>query len=97
MIPFLKAPVFSPKGLMVRALWIVVAFGVFTVLGVQEYTCVICGTSPSGNPADTAAILLGMGYCLLFFAFTMLAPSLFLGGIFMAILIAVSEKPPAQE
>ena len=80
---WLRAPTFSPKGFLVWAAVITVAFVICRVAGLTEYTSVLCGTSPSGDTADRAMILLGLICVLAHFSFVLLVPILILGaGIF---------------
>jgi len=59
---FSGAPFFSPRGFLDRALMLFLLFAICHVAGLREYTCVISGTSPTGDPADTAASMLGIAY-----------------------------------
>ena len=83
----MKANVFSPRGMLVRAAWILVAYAVFHLLGFRDYTCVFCGTSPSGDPGDQTAILLGIVYVFLYFSAVVVVPVLVLGAVILLLLL----------
>ncbi|HOT29931.1 MAG TPA: hypothetical protein PLU72_17275 [Candidatus Ozemobacteraceae bacterium] len=59
---FSGAPFFSPRGFLDRALMLFLLFAICHLAGLREYTCIISGTSPTGDPADTAASMLGIAY-----------------------------------
>lgn len=56
------ASFFSPRGFLDRAIMLLLLFAICHFAGLREYTCVISGTSPTGDPADTFASLLGLAY-----------------------------------
>ena len=97
----LNAFVFSPRGFFLRALLLILVLWVFNLLGYREYTCVICGTSPTGDPGDSTALLIGMCYALLNWATVMGAPILIgASGLFMIFLRYVArpeESLPPEE
>ena len=74
----INVPVISPKGFLVRAAIIGTIFLLLYIAGLKEYTCVLCGTSPTGNVADSWSAMLGVSYVLCYFAFIVLAPVLIL-------------------
>lgn len=59
---------------LVRALVVTVLFGISSAAGLVEYTSVISGTSPSGDPADTIAVILGLAHAGIWFAFVLGVP-----------------------
>jgi len=87
-----QAPVLSPAGLITRGLLIVVVYALFHGLGYRDYTCVFTGTSPTGNPNDQTAILIGFIYICLHFASVLVAPSLILGGILLAVFLRPLQR-----
>ena len=82
-----SARLFSPQGLLLRAALLVVFFLIVHILGLREYTTILCGTSPSGNHADVWSSLLGVLYIVFWFGLVLGAPILALAsGIFMLLL-----------
>ncbi|HEY3322840.1 MAG TPA: hypothetical protein VGP72_20465 [Planctomycetota bacterium] len=79
-----SAPVFSPQGMLLRALLLVFIFVLCHFLGWREYTTILCGISLSGNPGDAWASLKGVLYLLSWFGFILAAPILVISaGVFM--------------
>ena len=76
---FWRAPFCSPCGLVLRAGLVALLFVVAHVAGWRENTCILCGTSPTGNPGDLLPILLGVLYVLFYFGFVLVVPILLLG------------------
>lgn len=75
----------TPKALLVRAAIMVVAFLLAHVLGLREYTSILCGTSPSGEVADRVSTLKGAIYGVLYFLAVLAAPiSVIAAGILFA-------------
>ena len=74
----INVPTISPSGFLVRAALITAIFLLLYLAGLKEYTCVLCGTSPTGNVADSWSAMLGVSYVLCYFAFIVLAPVLIL-------------------
>ena len=68
----------SPRGLLVRALLIALAFEVVHALGWRDETRFLSGTPGSAR--------LGILYVFLYFAFVLIAPALVLAGGVLAIL-----------
>lgn len=68
------APFFSPRGFLERALMLFLLFAVCHLAGLREYTCIISGTSPTGDPADTAASMLGIAYFATYSLALLVAP-----------------------
>jgi hypothetical protein len=66
--------VFSPGGLLSRAVALALLYLVAHLLGFREYTSILCGTLPSGG-----AIALGVATIVLHFAFVLVVPVLVLG------------------
>ena len=73
-----KAPMFSPKGFLARAIFISAAFLIFHAIGLRQYTTILSGTSQSGDTADMWAVFVGMTYIVLYFAFVLGVPILIL-------------------
>ena len=89
----INVPTISPSGFLVRAALITAIFLLLYLAGLKEYTCVLCGTSPTGNVADSWSSMLGVGYVLCYFAFIVLAPVLVLAtGILWCLQRAISRS-----
>lgn len=69
---------FSPRGFLVRALLIAVAFAVVHVLGWREETRFLSGTPASAS--------LGAIYAFIYFGFVLIAPTLVLAAGIFAVL-----------
>jgi hypothetical protein len=71
-----KAEIFSPAGLVVRAITITVLFCASELLGLREYTTFLSGTSANVNLAWHTASILGLIHLLLYVGFILLVPIL---------------------
>jgi hypothetical protein len=80
-----RAPLLSPRGLMIRAALVALAFGLAHAAGLRAYTSILSGTSPTGNPADGWAVLLGCVYVFLYFAFVLAVPIALIAAALMAL------------
>jgi len=81
----LRARLFSPGGFLLRAAVIAAVFLAAHAAGLRGNASIICGTSPTGRPADLWAVFLGVAYIVLWFLFVVLAPALVIGaGAFLA-------------
>ena len=72
----IRAPLFSPPGLAVRALLLVVAFGLCELAGWREHTTFISGTVTSADMGINASATFGLIYMLAYFGFVLAAPIL---------------------
>jgi hypothetical protein len=88
-----RAPLLSPRGLLLRAAIVALVFAVAHAAGLRAYTSILSGTSPTGNPADGGAALLGCVYVFLYFAFVIAVPI----ALIAAGLMALAERvlPPS--
>jgi phosphotransferase system glucose/maltose/N-acetylglucosamine-specific IIC component len=75
----------SPRGFLVRALLIALAFGVVHALGWREETRFLSGTP--------ASLRLGVFYLFFYFAFVLVAPTLVLGAGIFAVLERLTRQP----
>lgn len=93
----LLGPAFSPRGLLARAALITLACGLAHLAGLRDYTTILSGTSPSGNPSDVLSTGLGTLYVVLYLAFTVAAPVFAIAaGLFAGYLaFAARGKKPA--
>lgn len=70
------APFWSPMGLAMRAILIVVFFLILHAAGLREYTSFISGTSTTGEPLTHKDCVLGGVYLIFFFATAVMTPIL---------------------
>ncbi len=96
---WLKAPLFSPLGLLLRAAGITVVFAFFEAFGLREYTTILCGSAPTGGPGDGLAAIFALAYILFWFLFVLGVPVLTLGAGFQVLLLMLGhrEPPPPNE
>lgn len=71
------------RGLMARALMLAGLFAVAHLLGWRENTSVICGMSPITGSNAWMAAGAGLVYVICYLLATMVAPVLFLAGVFL--------------
>ena len=69
---------FSSRGFAARAALIALVYGVLHLMGLREYTSILSGTAPTGDPNDYLAMALGVAYVLVHLAFVLIAPVLVL-------------------
>lgn len=81
-----RAPLFSPVGLLTRAVLLTVIYLVLHLAGWREYTSILCGTAPTGNLSDRPAQLYGLIYVLLHFAVVVGVPILVLAAGLLALM-----------
>lgn len=79
-----SAGMFTPKGLVLRAAILAVLYGAVDALGWRESTSILCGTAPGGDPRDAVAILFGVAYVALHFAFVLGVPVLLIAAAILA-------------
>ena len=77
------APFCSPRGFFDRAVMLLILFALCHFAGLREYTCVISGTSPTGDPADIAANILGLAYFATYALALLLAPVFLIASILL--------------
>ena len=78
-----RAPVFSPRGFLVRALLVVLAFLIVHALGLRECASVVCGSHATLAGSADAAVAAAVLYILLYLAFVFAAPILLIAaGVF---------------
>ena len=83
-----RARLFSPGGFLLRAAVISALFLAAHATGLRAFTSIISGTLPTGKPADTGTILLGVAYIVLWFLFVVAVPVFIIGsGIFFALVL----------
>ena len=82
-VQILRPRFFTPKGFRVVAAALAVLFLVCHAVGLRSYTCVLCGQSPTGDPADALAYGLGALYILVYVAFVVATPILALASLIL--------------
>jgi hypothetical protein len=68
--------IWTPKGLVTRALVGVIAYFIFSLLGLRQYTTILSGTSPSGHGISSIDIMLMGIYVFSYLYATIAAPAL---------------------
>jgi len=91
-----RAPLLSPRGLVLRAAIVALVFALAHAAGLRAYTSILSGTSPTGNAADGWAALLGCIYVLLYFAFILAVPIALIAAALMALATRWLERPGAK-
>ena len=74
---------FSPGGLVLRAVAIVVIFGVFHACGLRECMSVLCGTDASAGEAPRSTLQFAVLYLLGYLGALVLAPIAALTALFL--------------
>jgi hypothetical protein len=82
------ASVLSPAGLVLTALFILLAFGICEAIGLREYTTVISGTVAVPGASFKTSFFLALIYLATYFAFVLLLPIL----VIAAALLVVWKK-----
>ncbi len=88
-----RAPLFSPTGLLVRAVLLTVVYLVLHLAGWREYTSILCGTAPTGNLGDRQAQLYGLIYVLCHFAVVVSVPILVIAAGLLALIQHRAARP----
>ena len=79
----IRADLFTPKGFLIRALLICLAFLVCHCAGLREYTTFLSGTTATTTFAWS--VVLGVTYIFLYLAFVIGVPILMLASAFLAL------------
>ena len=79
----IRAELFSPKGFLIRALLICLAFLVCHLAGLREFTTFLSGTTATSTFAWS--VVLGVTYIFLYLAFTLGVPILIFASGFLAL------------
>ena len=91
-----QARLLSPKGLLVRAVSLVVAYAIAHAFGLREYTSIFSGTSPPSGWRDTVSVGLGVAYVTFYLGFVLVAPVLALAAaLFAALHLGLLERRAA--
>ena len=85
---FFRAPVLSPKGLILRGALLALIFTICEAAGLREHTTFISGTPTEAGGSVNASAILGVIYLAAYFGFVLVTPILMIA----AGLLAVWEK-----
>jgi len=88
--------IWTPKGLITRALVGIIAYIIFSLLGFRQYTAVLSGTSPSGHGISSIDIMLMGVYVFSFLYATIVSPILCIAAGFLYGTIKFIEKNKQQ-
>lgn len=91
-----RAPIWSPQGFLVRAGLIAVAYLLFNMLGWSECTSLVCGTSPTGNVADSLVLFKGCAFAVTHFLFVLGVPILLIAAGLFTLLLERSAPARAR-
>ena len=84
-VRYWRADTFSPRGFLVRALFVSVAFLAVHLAGLRDYTSVLNGTVGSATAGWRMSAFLGVAYLILYMAFVLVVPVLILGAGILAV------------
>jgi hypothetical protein len=85
------------KGLLIRAVIILVAFGCLHLLNAREYTSMLSGTAPTEAGLSLGQSLWGSAYLVVYLAVTVTAPILILAAGIYFILTRLSRGRTSSE
>jgi hypothetical protein len=77
MISWLRAPTFTPRGLVVRAAGCALLYGLLSLIGAREFMSVLSMTYPEGSSREWSVILC-MAYLVSYFLWILGVPILLL-------------------
>ncbi len=81
---WLKAPMFSPRGFLVRAAALALVYGLLSLCGLREYMCVLSLTYPEGTPRGLS-LFFCLIYLLSYFSFILAVPILVIASGLLAL------------
>ena len=90
---FIRAPFFSPRGFVARALLLATLFVGCHVAGWRDYTTFISGSTSSASVSFNVSVVLGLIYMLAYFGCVLAVPILLLAA---AILSAIQRIFPSK-
>lgn len=92
---WIGADVFSPEGFVVRAVIIGIAYLLCRAFGLNAYTSILSGTSPTGGAIGFVDAALAFTYMLTHFAFVLGVPILVMAaGLLWALSFAWTSRRP---
>lgn len=87
--------IFSPRGLVIRAVVLLLVFAVMHLAGLRRMTTILCGTFEGIGRSKELTALLGFTYILFYVAATVIAPIMLIAaGILAAIHQSSPGRPP---
>lgn len=84
--------VLNPLGLLMRAAWLLLLFGVLHVAGFRNDTSVLSGTAPAGGAFDEGAVIRGGLYVIAWLSVVAVVPVFVLGAGIMAALTRLTRR-----
>ena len=90
---WLKAPMFSPAGFLVRAAALALVYGVLSLCGLRESMCVLSLTFPEGTPRGVS-LFFCLIYLLSYFSFILAVPILMIASGLFALARRVPRRGP---
>jgi hypothetical protein len=86
--------VFTPRGLLLRAMGIMSAYGMLHACGLRDTLSVLCGTDASAGAAPHRTLVLASLYLLSYLGATVLAPVFCLTALFISLADRFSANAP---
>lgn len=93
--PFWRARLLTPRGLIVRAALLTLAFAIAHAAGLRENTCILCGSLPTGDAGALVPLALGVLYVLLYAGFVFAVPIAILAAGVQWLFLALFPASPA--
>lgn len=84
---WLRSPLLSPAGLLVRAAALALVYWALHLAGLRDYATVLSGGLPSADASPTVASVLGMVYVLFYFGWIIAVPVLVLASGILSVLL----------
>jgi hypothetical protein len=80
-------PILAPRGLALRAVGVLLVFTILHLAGLRDYSCILCGTPPTGDPHAILPLLLGTIYVLFYIGAVLVAPVVLLTAVVQYVLL----------
>ena len=88
----IRAPFFSPRGFVARALLFALIFGVCELAGWREHTTFISGTAASVDLGISSSVTFGLIYMLAYFGFVLGTPVLLIAAALLTSVRHLSQR-----
>ncbi len=88
-----RLELFSPRGFLLRALVLAVAYALCELAGLREYTTFLSGTAAGGR--WEASVVWGMTYIFVYLGFVLLAPILVIAAALLHVWQRFARRRPA--